>query len=170
MIKTSKQILDQFIEANSPFATLVSSDDAIKAMELYADQFRGEKTEVTINVDKIMDTAMDNAAALIANKAPSQKPKIYIAGKVTGTKTEECEEKFGSVQRKLEAQGYEVINPLEVVGDPFADWIPAMKKCLRAMLGCEQIYFLSDWKDSKGAKVEHTLSWLLRYDKQYQSK
>ncbi len=97
------------------------------------------------------------------------KPKIYIAGKVTGTPIAECTMKFGTKQKELEAKGYEVINPLEVVGDFNTKWIPAMKKCLIAMLGCDEIYFLNDWSFSKGAKVEHVLSYILKYKRHFQS-
>jgi hypothetical protein len=45
------------------------------------------------------------------------KKKIYIAGKVTGLPQQEVIIKFAELQVGLESCGYEVINPLEVVGD-----------------------------------------------------
>lgn len=86
------------------------------------------------------------------------KPKIYIAGKVTGLKIEDVTEKFKSVQKELEADGYEVVNPIEVVQDPNTSWKNAMKLCIAALVQCNSIYLLPCWEDSKGAQVEYNLA------------
>lgn len=135
---TPIEILSSYIETNSPFSGLVSAEDAMKAMDEYGKQFGAKEPK------------------------PSGKIKIYIAGKVTDTNMIECINKFGIVKKELEAKGYEVVNPLEVVGDSNAKWIPAMKQCLMAMLGCDEIYLLSDWQDSKGAKIEQAIAYNLK--------
>jgi hypothetical protein len=84
--------------------------------------------------------------------------KIYIAGKVTGEPLQEVTMKFGSAQKKIEELGFEVVNPLEVVGDFKCDWETAMKRCIKALLDCDGMVILPDWKDSTGAKIERQLA------------
>lgn len=86
------------------------------------------------------------------------KPKIYIAGKVSGEKIHEVTMKFGKAQKQLEALGYEAINPLEVVNDWKADWKDAMKLCIKALVDCDAVLFLPDHKESKGAMLEFDIA------------
>lgn len=88
----------------------------------------------------------------------NQKMKIYIAGKVTGEDPKACAAKFAAAERRLIEQGYEVVNPIEVVGDFNADWKTAMRKCIKALMDCDAIYMLPDWYVSKGAKIEYWLA------------
>ena len=87
-----------------------------------------------------------------------KKPKIYIAGKVTGEPKHSCALKFATAQKELEKRGFEVINPIEVVGDFNADWQTAMRKCIIALMDCDAICLLPDWIDSRGAKIEFELA------------
>ena len=82
------------------------------------------------------------------------KNKIYIAGKVTGEDLAKCTMKFGIAQMELEKAGFEAINPLEVVGDWKATWEAAMKKCIKALVDCDAVYFLPDARQSPGAMYE----------------
>lgn len=84
--------------------------------------------------------------------------KIYIAGKVTGEPIAECTEKFGAAQKKVEAMGFEAINPLVVVGDCNASWESAMKSCLKALIDCDAVVLLPCWEQSKGATIERQLA------------
>jgi hypothetical protein len=86
--------------------------------------------------------------------------KVYIAGKVTGLPYNEVYAKFKVKQVELEAQGFEVINPCEIV--PWdADWKSAMKVCINALFTCDYIFLLPDWNMSKGATLERNLSAVL---------
>ncbi len=84
--------------------------------------------------------------------------KIYIAGKVTGEPIAECTMKFGVAQKKIEAIGFEAINPLAVVGDFNASWEVAMKKCLKALIDCDGVILLPCWQGSRGATIEWQLA------------
>ena len=86
------------------------------------------------------------------------KKKIYIAGKVTGEDRTECTMKFGTAQKAIEALGFEVVNPLEVVGDWNTPWNVAMKKCISAMMICDAVVLLPDWQQSSGAIIENDLA------------
>lgn len=80
--------------------------------------------------------------------------KIYIAGKVTGENQMECVYKFAEAQKCLEDQGFEAVNPLEVVGDWETPWTIAMTLCLAALKTCDGILMLPDHIHSRGANIE----------------
>lgn len=84
--------------------------------------------------------------------------KIYIAGKVSGMRIDECTMKFGIAQKLIEAQGHEAVNPLQIVNDWHATWPNAMKKCLAALMECDAIYPLPCALDSRGAMIELDLA------------
>lgn len=86
---------------------------------------------------------------------------IYLAGKVTGLPIHEVTMKFGFMQKELEAKGYNVINPLELVSKHAqgwqTDWQTAMKICIKYLMDADCAYFMSCWVNSEGAKFEHYL-------------
>lgn len=84
--------------------------------------------------------------------------KIYIAGKVTGEPIAECTMKFGQAQKEIESWGFEVINPLAVVGDFKSTWNDAMKKCIKALVDCDGMVILPCWNNSVGASIERQLA------------
>lgn len=100
------------------------------------------------------------------------KDRIYIAGKVTGEPLAAVTAKFGHAQMQLEMAGHRVINPLAVTAaacqdagnDPKAgqwlkmDWQTAMKLTVAAMMTCDRVYMLADWRYSRGATIEHDLA------------
>lgn len=83
--------------------------------------------------------------------------KVYIAGKVTGENYKDCVTKFNTRAEILRKQGYEVINPIEIV-PASADWKTAMKICINALLECDAYYMIPDWRYSRGAKIELNLA------------
>jgi len=81
--------------------------------------------------------------------------KIYVAGKITGLPYDEVVKKFKDAQIKLEKQGFEVFNPIEI--SPFVEgktWDEYMAELLPIVETCDLIYMLEDWEDSRGAKDE----------------
>ena len=85
------------------------------------------------------------------------KKRIYIAGKVSGLPWIECSFKFGKHQQKLLTQGHEPVVPLDLC-DKDDEWPIAMRKCIAALVTCEEIHCLHDWRDSPGAIIEHQLA------------
>lgn len=85
------------------------------------------------------------------------KKKIYIAGKVSGLPYAQCSMKFGKHEQILRTQGHEPIVPLNLVNRTDS-WETAMKKCIAALVTCDEIHLLPDWMDSNGAIMEHDLA------------
>ena len=86
--------------------------------------------------------------------------KIYVAGKITGEEILPCYNKFQSkcveLQNELALLPKNTINPLRISGIHFGiSHEEAMRLCFEALKSCTHAYFLKDWKDSKGAKMEH---------------
>lgn len=76
--------------------------------------------------------------------------KIYIAGKITGDPS--YYKKFKSEEEKLSSQGHIILNPAELpVGMTEADY---MRICFSMIDSADAVYFLSDFRDSPGAKLE----------------
>lgn len=86
------------------------------------------------------------------------KPKIYIAGKVSGEPLHACTMKFGAAQVQLQKMGFEVVNPLEVVPHFNIDWQTAMRLCICKLMGCHGVFLLKDYTDSRGAMIESNLA------------
>lgn len=77
--------------------------------------------------------------------------KIYIAGKITGNP--DYKNQFAEAEATLKAQGHTVMNP-SVLPEGFEHY-EYMKICFRMIDVCEAIYFLDNWRDSQGAKMEY---------------
>jgi hypothetical protein len=97
--------------------------------------------------------------------------KIYIAGPMTGIPDLNFPA-FHAEAARLRVLGYEVINPAEINGG--ADELVATaamnaqqyqvhyRKCMAndiaALLACDGIALLPNWKASRGAKLEHHIA------------
>lgn len=85
--------------------------------------------------------------------------KIYISGKITGLDIKEAESIFEAVERKLHEAGLLPINPCKIL--PYAPqhtWKDYMLEDIKAIFDCEAMFMLDNWRDSKGAKIEHDIA------------
>jgi len=87
--------------------------------------------------------------------------KIYICGKVSGDPF--YREKFLEEEIRLAALGYKPINPTAIISHK-TEWAVAMRIAIRAMLLCDGISLLPDWKKSRGAKIEVRLARVLEIE------
>lgn len=91
--------------------------------------------------------------------------KIYISGKITGLKN--WRDLFIAAEKKLREEGYIVISPrlisneieIQTSNPTYQDY---MKNDIRMLCICDAVYFLSNWKDSPGAKLEHEIALALK--------
>lgn len=73
--------------------------------------------------------------------------KIYIAGKITGDPN--FKEKFKEVEEDLIDQGNIVLNPARLPdGMEYENY---MEICFAMIRQADEVHFLDDWRDSKGA-------------------
>lgn len=108
--------------------------------------------------------------------------KIYIAGKITGEcETPElmikCKDKFysySSSNSSLEEEYHRNESVVFYLGKNNSwythglfinrailgngTWQEYMKNDLSVLMTCDEVHFLPDWKESKGAKIEHQLA------------
>ena len=94
--------------------------------------------------------------------------KIYISGKISGIENE-APELFAKAERELQAKGFETVNPMTFNHNHDKSWHSYMKEDVKALCECDVIYMLSNWTDSKGAIIEHTIAMYLGLKVQYEA-
>lgn len=82
--------------------------------------------------------------------------KLYVIGPVTGR--EDLNRKaFEDAKERLWDAGYDVLIPHDVVL-PIATHERAMLLSVKTMLGCDGVAALTDWDESRGAKLEREVA------------
>lgn len=82
----------------------------------------------------------------------------YISGPITGRPESVYIPAFAQAKNKLTEAGYYPINPCELSHLHDKKWESYMAEDFRALLDCQAIYMLPDWKESKGARIEHAVA------------
>ena len=77
---------------------------------------------------------------------------LYLSGKITGLAN--YKQIFDQAHRQLEGVGYVVRNPALIDFPESATWEDMMRFDLSLMLLCDGVAFLSNWTESKGARME----------------
>lgn len=77
--------------------------------------------------------------------------KIYIAGKITDNPG--YKRQFAEAEKGLKEQGHTTLNPA-VLPDGFEHY-EYMRICYSMIDVCEGVYFLNNWQESAGARMEH---------------
>lgn len=81
--------------------------------------------------------------------------KIYISGQISGLLLHEARLNFAEAEKWLKRQGYEVMNPMVCnVYEEWKTWADYIIESIEALRECDGIYFMDNWVDSDGAKVE----------------
>ena len=83
-----------------------------------------------------------------------KKPRIYISGPISGHNIEERRKAFKEIQKHLEAQDYEPVNPMKNGLPAEATTHEHMKRDIELLMTCDYIYMMRRWTHSKGCKVE----------------
>jgi hypothetical protein len=90
------------------------------------------------------------------------KKRIYISGKITGLHPEEYTKLFTLAERKLTAEGWEVVNPLMIdQGSSNPTWEDCLVNDIRQLFRCDAIYMLANWPTSRGARIERSIAYEL---------
>ena len=83
--------------------------------------------------------------------------KTYISGKITGIENE-AYDMFESAQMYLLIIGQNPVNPMKLPHNHNKSWEAYMKEDIKALLECDAIYMLENWRGSKGARIECKLA------------
>ena len=94
--------------------------------------------------------------------------RIYISGKISGIENEALE-LFAKAEKELQTKGFETVNPMTLNHAHDKSWRSYMKEDVKALCECDMIYMLSNWTDSKGAIIEHTIAMCLGLGVQYEA-
>lgn len=90
------------------------------------------------------------------------KEAVYVSGRITGLTPEESKERFLEKGIELASQGKAVFLPTENNRDIGIrsnwGWKDYMRVDLEMLKRCDTIYMLSNWKESRGARMEHWLA------------
>jgi Domain of unknown function (DUF4406) len=81
------------------------------------------------------------------------KRRIYISGPMSGIPLLNFP-LFNRTAVRLRNLRWEVVNPVEINGDPEAEWLDCIAADLLAMKDCTAICLLPGWTNSYGAKIE----------------
>jgi hypothetical protein len=95
------------------------------------------------------------------------KKKAYISGKITGME-ERAKELFEQAEKELLEMGYEPVNPMKLNHQHDLSWEAYMKEDIKALCGCDCVYLLRNYADSKGALLELAIATELKMSIIYQ--
>jgi hypothetical protein len=86
--------------------------------------------------------------------------KIYISGKISGLEESVYTKNFKDAEVFLLTQNpqNEIVNPLNIKPNGELTWENYMKADLKEMLDCDCLFMLKNWRNSRGAIVEHNLA------------
>lgn len=87
--------------------------------------------------------------------------RCYIAGKITELEQSVYEQNFKAASEIVEELDYHAVNPVELEHDHDKTWESYMKAGIIEMMKCQAVYVQSNWKESKGAKIEVELAFIL---------
>lgn len=86
--------------------------------------------------------------------------KMYIAGRVSGINYNYAKRKFNKAEKYNRGKGWNVINPTKICKKEWS-WLRCMIVCLWYLMKCDAVYFLRNYKNSKGAIIEYKIAKLL---------
>ena len=84
--------------------------------------------------------------------------RVYISGAITGLPIEEVKNNFKKASEYIVKLGFEPVNPFDIYLGKSATWKEYMLVDIPMLLTCDEIYMLSNWKQSKGATIEFLLA------------
>lgn len=85
--------------------------------------------------------------------------RIYISGQITGLDLKMAEEYFKAAEQVITDMGHIAINPMVILPySPELTWENYMVADIKAIFTCDAMLMLENWKNSKGAKIEHAIA------------
>lgn len=85
---------------------------------------------------------------------------VYISGKITGLPVEEYTANFEYAASIVTLAGFRDVSPLKL-WHPFKIWWCYIVVDLIVLCFCDYVYFMDNWKESRGAIIEYKLAMFL---------
>jgi len=79
--------------------------------------------------------------------------KVYISGKITGIEND-APQLFEAAEYYLRKRGFLPVSPMKIDHNHDKTWRSYLRTDVAALCGCDAIYMLSNWRESKGATIE----------------
>lgn len=132
---------------------IYKKETADKYQEFF--NFMSQEHDLILTIEE-MDEIVFEAQRLIEKINKLNRMKVFISGKITGEPIIPCVFKFTQAMRDEKIRDFEtIIHPFHLDVYFGISHKEAMEICLEALKDCTHIYMLKDWKESKGAKIEH---------------
>lgn len=92
---------------------------------------------------------------------------VYISGSITNIP--DYDQYFQAAENLLLKEGHVPVNPTKISPyDVNKTWEDYMRDDIKALMDCDAIYHLRNWKGSKGARIEHELALILKMEIMYE--
>src|SRR6185312_9666495 len=87
------------------------------------------------------------------NNTEIQREKVYISGRITGAPNGN-KAKFAAAEAFIIGRKFIPVNPHKLDDNHNKSWIAYMKCCIAALIWCDAVFALDDWRKSRGAVRE----------------
>jgi hypothetical protein len=85
--------------------------------------------------------------------------KVYISGKISGLEFADAYSKFEFAEKYINLlTNHVAVNPMKIEHVHDLSWESFMVEDIRALFSCDAIYLLSNWEESKGARIEKAIA------------
>ena len=85
--------------------------------------------------------------------------KVYISGKISGLEFADAYSNFEFAEKYINLLNNHVaVNPMKIEHVHDLSWESYMVEDIRALFSCDAIYLLSNWEESKGARIEKAIA------------
>ena len=170
-----KTIIDILKNANCSFSyncktmsiTTIGGEDitphlfaVLERIDKIEDEYWREKIAKSFNlpVDMVFPEIPEKEKIDNYNFVHDKKPKVYISGPITGRDEKDYKNDFNSTELWLTGLGYDVVNPISDGVVKGWEWADYMRRDIKKLCGCDYIYFIGKWEDSKGCCLEFSIA------------
>jgi hypothetical protein len=85
--------------------------------------------------------------------------KVYISGKISGLEFADAYSNFEFAEKYINLlNNHAAVNPMKIDHVHDQTWESFMVEDIRALFSCDAIYLLSNWEESKGARIEKAIA------------
>ena len=92
---------------------------------------------------------------------PKMKNSVFISGRVSGITYKRAKLNFDNCEKWFTNRGLHVVNPTKICKKEWS-WLHCMIVCIYHLVRCEYVCFLSNYKESRGSRIEYLFAKLFR--------